>query len=63
MNDQDAKVRTPKEDAKLTEKKERKFELRDLKPTKEVKGGAAKPKTGEKGGPDRTVEVDFMGWD
>ena len=63
MNDQDAKARTTKEDPKLTEKKERKFELRDLKPNKEVKGGAAKPTPGEKGGPDRTVEVDFMGWD
>jgi hypothetical protein len=63
VNDQDAEPRTAKEDPKLTEKKEHKLELRDLKSTKEVKGGAAKPKTGEKRGPNPTVEVDFMGWD
>ncbi|HEY2711577.1 MAG TPA: hypothetical protein VGI60_03615 [Chthoniobacterales bacterium] len=63
MNDQESEARITKEDPKLTEKKERKFELRDLKPTKEVKGGAAKPKTGEKRSPNPTVEVDFMGWD
>jgi hypothetical protein len=60
VNDQDAKS---KEESKRTEKKERPFQLRDLKPAKDVKGGAAKPKSGEKRGPNRTVEVDFMGWD
>jgi hypothetical protein len=60
VNENDAKR---EKESKLPEKRERAFELRDLKPTKDVKGGAAKPKTGEKRGPNRTAEVDFMGWD
>ncbi len=38
-------------------------ELRDLKPTKEVKGGTSKPGHGEKRPPAKTGEIDFMNWD
>jgi hypothetical protein len=63
VKDQDEKLRIAKEDPQVTQKKEHTLELHDLKPTKDVTGGAAKPKTGEKRIPNRTVEVDFMGWD
>ena len=54
---------TEKENSKTKDKKESKLELRDLKPAKEIKGGAAKPATSEKRNPKRTAEIDFMGWD
>jgi hypothetical protein len=42
------------------EKKEAKIEVRDLKPRKDVKGGARKV---DKPPPAKTGEVDFMNWD
>lgn len=38
-------------------------ELRDLKPAKEVKGGARNPAGNEKRPPAKTGEIDFMNWD
>jgi hypothetical protein len=63
VNEQDPKLQGAKDDPKVTEKKEHTFELRDLKPMKDVKGGAAKPKPTDKRMHNRTVEVDFMGWE
>ncbi|HEY3662359.1 MAG TPA: hypothetical protein VGL24_04330 [Chthoniobacterales bacterium] len=38
-------------------------ELRDLKPAKDVIGGARKTASGEKRPPPKTGEIDFMNWD
>jgi hypothetical protein len=37
--------------------------LRDLKPVKEVNGGARKPPAPDKRPPPKTGEIDFMNWD
>lgn len=38
-------------------------ELRNLKPAKDVIGGARKTSSGEKRPPAKTGEIDFMNWD
>ena len=38
-------------------------ELRDLKPTKDVNGGARKAAGPDKRTPAKTGEIDFMNWD
>lgn len=38
-------------------------ELRDLKPKKEIKGGAQKSKGGDARPSGSKGEIDFMGWD
>ncbi len=52
----------PKKEPQAKEEKKPK-ELRDLKPTKEVKGGARNGGGGEKRAPEKTGEIDFMNWD
>ncbi|MGH8095013.1 MAG: hypothetical protein ACREIF_16330 [Chthoniobacterales bacterium] len=52
-----------KDGPKDKEKKERKLEIRDLKPKKEIKGGATKPGAGEKQASGGRREMDFMGWE
>lgn len=54
---------TENDDPKAKEKKEPKLEIRDLKPKKEVKGGAKNTGSGEKRPPGKTGEIDFMNWD
>ncbi len=54
---------TEKDDPKPEEKKDRKFEIRDLQPKKDVNGGAKQPTRVEKRTPRSTGEVDFMNWD
>jgi hypothetical protein len=54
---------TEKEDPKAKEKKEPKLQLRDLKPKKDIKGGAHKAGNPDKGPPRRSGEIDFMNWD
>jgi hypothetical protein len=51
------------DDSSAKEKKEPKIEVRDLKPKKDVKGGARNAGTGEKRPPAKTGEVDFMNWE
>lgn len=53
------------EQKKEPEAKEKKSpkELRDLKPTKDAKGGARSGHNGQKRSPARTGEIDFMNWD
>ena len=52
-----------KDDSPAKEKKEPKIEVRDLKPKKDVQGGARKAGSGEKRPPAKTVEIDFMNWE
>ncbi len=52
-----------KDDAKKSEKKEPKRELRDLPPKNDVKGGGQRPDRSEKRAPRTTGEIDFMNWD
>jgi hypothetical protein len=49
-----------RDDSAAKEKKEPKIEMRDLKPKKDVKGGARRA---DKQPPSKTGEVDFMNWD
>ncbi|MEO6969312.1 MAG: hypothetical protein ABI217_00260 [Chthoniobacterales bacterium] len=51
------------DDPAAKEKKEPKIEVRDLKPKKDVKGGARNAGSGEKRPPAKTGEMDFMNWD
>jgi hypothetical protein len=55
---------TEKEELKARDKKEPKPGIRDLKPKKDVKGGAQKNARGDKRPPSTgTGEIDFMNWD
>lgn len=49
-------------DPEAKEKEEPK-EIRDLKPKKDVKGGARSGDNGDKRSPTRSGEIDFMNWD
>lgn len=51
-----------KKDSESKERPEPK-ELRDLKPKKDVKGGAGKREANEKRSSGKTGEIDFMNWD
>jgi hypothetical protein len=46
-----------------TEKSPEPKELRDLRPKKDVKGGAGKREGNEKRSAGKTGEIDFMNWD
>jgi hypothetical protein len=50
-------------DSSVKEKKEPKIEVRDLKPKKEVNGGAQNAGRNGKRPPAKTGEIDFMNWD
>ncbi len=52
-----------KDDSPLKERKEPKIDVRDLKPKKDVNGGARHSGSGEKRTPAKTGEMDFMNWD
>lgn len=54
---------TEKDDPKPEEEKDRKLEIRDLNPKKEVNGGAKQPTRIEKRATRPTGEIDFMNWD
>jgi hypothetical protein len=54
---------TENDDPKVKEKKDPKLEIRDLKPKKDVKGGARNGGSGEKRPPGSSGEIDFMNWD
>ena len=51
-----------KKDLEVKERQQPK-KLRDLKPKKDVKGGARNEGSGDKRPPARTGEMDFMNWD
>lgn len=51
------------DDSPATEKKGPKLEVRDLKPEKEVKGGARNGRHGKERLPAKTGEMDFMNWE
>lgn len=50
-------------DSSAKGKKEPKIEVRDLKPKKEVNGGAQNVARSGKRPPAKTGEIDFMNWD
>jgi hypothetical protein len=52
-----------KQDDSAKGKKEPKIEVRDLKPKKDVKGGARNAGSSDKRPPAKTGEIDFMNWD
>ncbi len=54
---------TKQENPEGGRKKERKLELRDLKPKKELKGGAGQKEGTGKGRAGTTGEIDFMTWE
>ena len=51
------------DDSSAKEKKQPKIEVRDLKPKKDVKGGARQANGTEKRPPPKTGEIDFMNWE
>ena len=51
------------DESSAKENMEPNIEVRDLKPKKDVKGGARNAGTGEKRPPAKSGEVDFMNWE